>query len=94
MELIMTKITIQNLITLIKDVCEQDELAQINLNESNANLSFDELGLDSLSLLSVIAQLEQKTDIKIGFEAATTATSPNDLYQLVQEKLNQINKAA
>lgn len=90
----MNNFNIENMIKLIEDVCEQDALAEISVSEADVHTSFDELGLDSLALLSLVAQLEQEINVTIGLEAATTATTPHELFELVQTRLADIDKVA
>lgn len=90
----MSTISIQKFIELIEVVCEQDALAEINVSEADVQTSFDELGLDSLALLSLVAQLEQELSVTIGLEAATTATTPQELFDLVHNRMADIDKVA
>lgn len=83
----MNSFGIKNLIELINEVGEQDESAEINISMENLNTSFDHLGVDSLTFLSVVAQLESRYGIRIGLQEAVTAKSPAALFELVNRSL-------
>lgn len=83
----MENFSIKNLIELINEVGEQDESAEISISMENLDTRFDDLGVDSLTFLSVVAQLESRHGIRIGLEEATSAKSPAELFELVQKCL-------
>jgi acyl carrier protein len=83
----MENFNIKNLIELINEVGEQDESAEISISMENLDTRFDDLGVDSLTFLSVVAQLESRYGIRIGMEEATSAKSPAELFELVQKCL-------
>jgi minimal PKS acyl carrier protein len=79
----MTSFTLPDLIHLINEVSEQDAASDISLSVEDADRTFDDLGLDSLAVLSVIAQIEKQLAISIGLDAGTAAATPNGLLALV-----------
>jgi acyl carrier protein len=83
----MESFRLDNLIDLLKDAGEQDESALASFGVNDADSSFDDLGVDSLTLLTVVAQLEVKYSISIGMTAATATKTPHELFLLVQAHL-------
>ncbi|WP_056435360.1 acyl carrier protein [Massilia sp. Root335] len=81
----MENFDIKSLIELINEVGEQDESAEISIGMDNLSTRFDDLGVDSLTFLSVVAQLESRYGIRIGFEEAASAKSPAELFELVRK---------
>lgn len=90
----MESFGIDRLIELIKEVGEQDESAEIRISAEDLDTSFDALGVDSLMLLSVVAQLEAQYGISIGLADATSAKSPAELFVLVKRCLAQVRESA
>jgi acyl carrier protein len=83
----MDSFSIKNLIELINEVGEQDDSAEIRISMENLDTGFDDLGVDSLTFLSVVAQLESRYGIRIGLGDAMSAKSPAELFELVQKCL-------
>ena len=83
----MDSFSIKNLIELINEVGEQDDSAEIRISMENVDTRFDDLGVDSLTFLSVVAQLESRYGIRIGLGDAMSAKSPAELFELVQKGL-------
>jgi acyl carrier protein len=83
----MDSFSIKNLIELINEVGEQDDSAEICISMENVDSGFDDLGVDSLTFLSVVAQLESRYGIRIGLGDAMSAKSPAELFELVQKCL-------
>jgi acyl carrier protein len=89
-EIQMENFNIKNLIELIKDVAEQDEAAQVDIGMESLNASFDDLGMDSLTFFSIVAQLETQYGIRIGFAEAMSAKTPAELFELVVGRLETV----
>lgn len=83
----MDSLTLKNLVELINEVGEQDDSSEINISMENLHTSFDDLGVDSLTFLSVVAQLESRYGIRIGFAEASAAKSPAALFEMVNKHL-------
>jgi len=83
----MDSFSIKSLIELINEVGEQDDSAEIRISMENVDTRFDDLGVDSLTFLSVVAQLESRYGIRIGLGDAMSAKSPAELFELVQKGL-------
>lgn len=86
----MENVSIQSLIELINEVGEQDDSAVTSISMENLHTSFDDLGIDSLTFLSVVAQLESRYGIRIGFQEAACAKTPAALFEMVDSRLNTV----
>jgi acyl carrier protein len=83
----MENFNIKNLIELIQEVADQDDASGVSISMENLNASFHDLGVDSLTFFSVVAQLEKQYGIRIGFAEATAAKTPAELFDLVAGRL-------
>jgi len=83
----MDHFSLQNLVALINEVGEQDDAADISVSMENVDTPFDDLGVDSLAFMSVVAQLEARYGIRLGFRDAQVATNPAELFALVSKRL-------
>lgn len=83
----MENFNIKNLIDLINEAGEQDESAEAAITMDNLDATFDDLGVDSLTFLSVVAQLESRYGIRVKFEDAASAKSPTELFEIVSSRL-------
>jgi acyl carrier protein len=83
----MENFNIKNLIDLINEAGEQDASADTAISMDNLDATFDDLGVDSLTFLSVVAQLEARYGIRVRFEEAAAATTPAELFEIVNSRL-------
>lgn len=83
----MEKFTLGDLVQLLHDCAEQDESVG-TVSESDAQLSFEDLGFDSLALFNVVARIEKRFGIRIGYDLMVAARTPNSLLDLVRERLS------
>lgn len=83
----MENFSIGSLIDLIKDIADQDASAEVSIGEGDLDTSFDALGVDSLTLLSVVAQLEKQYGISIGMQDAVAARTVSELFMLVTDEV-------
>ena len=83
----MEHFSIKNLVELINEVADQDDAAEVNISMEHADASFHDLGIDSLTFFSVVAQLEKQYGIRIGFNEAVAAKTPAELFELVAGRL-------
>lgn len=90
----MDSFSIDNLIELIKEVGEQDASAEISISTEDVDTGFDALGVDSLMLLSVVAQLDVQYGISIGLEDATSAKNPAELFMMAKDRFALDRKIA
>jgi acyl carrier protein len=90
----MEKFSLGNLVDLIKEVGEQDASAEISISTDDVDTSFDTLGVDSLTLLSVVAQLENQYGVSIGMQDAAAAKTLGELFLLVKNHLTPISEVA
>lgn len=86
----MENFNIKNLVELINDVAEQDEAAAANISMDSVDATFHDLGIDSLTFFSVVAQLEKQYGIRIGFAEAVAAKTPAELFELVAGRLETV----
>lgn len=86
----MENFSIKNLVDLINEVVEQDDSAEISISMENLDATFDDLGVDSLAFLSVVAQLESRYGIRIGFEEAASAKTTAGLFDMVTRRLETV----
>jgi len=86
----MDSLSLKNLIDLINEVGEQDDAVDIHIGMEHLHTSFDDLGIDSLAFLSVVAQLESRYGIRIGFAEASAANNPAELYDMVSRHLDTV----
>jgi minimal PKS acyl carrier protein len=52
------------------------------------DVSFNEMGYDSLALMEAVARVERQYGVKIGDDAAANIESPRDFLELVNKKLS------
>lgn len=90
----MDTLQLSNVIELLKVVGEQDDMVNISVSENNVDSGFEELGYDSLALMSVVAQIEKDYGIDIGFTAITQAKTPRQLFELMRGYLTVDRKIA
>ncbi len=70
--------TLEELVRIISEVTKIDE------KEISAETLFNEdLGLDSLEMIKIVAALEEKMDFEMSFEKASSLTSVGDLYEFL-----------
>jgi acyl carrier protein len=82
----MENLRLEDLIELIKGVAEQDASANISIASADTDSSFEDLGLDSLSLLSVVAQLEKQYDIRLPLEETAAMKTIGGMYSLIERR--------
>ncbi len=82
----MDTFTLGQLVRLLQECAEQDE-AVGEVNESNANQSFEDLGFDSLALFNVVVRIEKQFGVRIGYDSMIAARTPNALLGLVRDRI-------
>lgn len=60
---------------------------KVKINEETINKTFKELGADSLTLLELVMDLEEKFKITLPDEELMNIKSANDLVQLISKSL-------
>ncbi|MFM0522380.1 MULTISPECIES: acyl carrier protein [Caballeronia] len=83
----MNEFNLHALVKFMRDSGEQDESSQAELSEANANLTFGELGFDSLSLLNLIEQIKHKHGLAIAYDEAVSVQTPEALLTLIQQSM-------
>lgn len=77
--------TIDGLIDKLRECAGEDETA--DLNTDIIDVTFDELGYDSLALLNTVGAIEREKSIKLGDEVVEKAATPRDLLDLINERI-------
>lgn len=85
----MSTPTLSELLQLLRDSADQDAGVTVVADESNSDRSFDELGFDSLAIFNVVAMIEERYAIEIGYDLVTEAKSPKALLILIQRRLEK-----
>jgi act minimal PKS acyl carrier protein len=68
---------------------DRDPAAELELDDNIGNVSFDELGFDSLSLFNTCVQIEEVYPVKLSLDAVLAAETPNGLLDLVNQNLRR-----
>ena len=85
----MTALTLQLLAKLMEESGDRDPAAELELDDNIGNVSFDELGFDSLSLFNTCVQIEEVYPVKLSLDAVLAAETPNGLLDLVNQNLRR-----
>jgi acyl carrier protein len=83
----VTALTIERLAKLMKQCGDRDPAAELELDESNGQVSFEELGFDSLSLFNTCLQIENAYSVELSIDDVLAAQTPDDLVDLVNRQL-------
>lgn len=85
----MTALTLERLTELMAECGDRDPAAEQELDTSIGNLSFEELGFDSLSLFNTCVQIEGCYPVKLSLDDVLAAETPNCLLDLVNQNLGR-----
>jgi minimal PKS acyl carrier protein len=85
----VTALTLQLLAKLMEESGDRDPAAELELDDNIGNVSFDELGFDSLSLFNTCVQIEEVYPVKLSLDAVLAAETPNGLLDLVNQNLRR-----
>ncbi|MGH3756288.1 acyl carrier protein [Actinophytocola sp.] len=85
----MTALTLQRLAKLMEECGDRDPAAELELDENIGNVSFEELGFDSLSLFNTCVQIENAYPVKLSLDAVLAAETPDGLLDLVNQDLGR-----
>ncbi|HEY7592203.1 MAG TPA: acyl carrier protein [Actinophytocola sp.] len=83
----MTALTLQQLAEMMLASGDRDPEAQMELDDKIGDVSFDELGFDSLSLFNTCVEIENVYPVKLSLDAVLAAETPNALLDLVNQNL-------
>ena len=84
----MSDFSLVQLLELLNESGERDESVEVVLDESRADWDFEELGFDSLALFNVVAQIEKRFSVEIGYDAITDAKTPRRLLDVIRRHLS------
>ena len=85
----MTALTLQRLTELMEEHGDRDPSAELALDSSIGNTSFEELGFDSLSLFNTCVEIENVYPVKLPLDDVLAAETPNGLLELVNQHLGR-----
>lgn len=83
----MKNLDINALMEFLRSSGEQDESSSAKLEEADSDLSFSDLGFDSLALLNVVEHLKQAFDVDVPYDVAVTAQTPRSLLAILRLSL-------
>jgi len=84
----MPHFAIDDLITLLRECAGEDE--SVDLDGANVrDLSFEELGYDSLALHNTVNRIEREFGIRLPDDVVTEAKTPRELLDEVNLRLKQ-----
>jgi act minimal PKS acyl carrier protein len=79
----MSKLTLDDLRNLMREAAGDAGY----LDGDILDVSFNDIGYDSLALLEAVARVERQYGVKIGDDAVANIESPRDFLELVNAKL-------
>ncbi|WP_329044072.1 acyl carrier protein [Amycolatopsis sp. NBC_01488] len=85
----MTALVLQRLTELMVQCGDRDPAVDVALDDSIGDLSFEELGFDSLSLFNMCLQIENTYPVRLALDDVLAAETPNGLIDLVNENLSR-----
>ena len=85
----MSALTLQRLTELMEACGDRDPAAAQTLDDKVGNVSFEELGFDSLSLFNTCVEIESAYPVKLSLDAVLAAETPNGLLDLVNQNLSR-----
>lgn len=85
----MTALTLERLAKFMADCGDRDPAAETSLDGDIGNVSFDELGFDSLALFNTCVEIESVYPVQLPLDDVLTAETPNGLVELVNQHLGR-----
>ncbi|MEV8057739.1 acyl carrier protein [Streptomyces antimycoticus] len=83
----MTEFNLVRLSQLLREHGEQDESVDVDLAGNIEDITFEDLGIDSLALFNIFVQIEREYAVELSYDVAVEAETPGELVKLVNEKL-------
>jgi act minimal PKS acyl carrier protein len=80
-----TALTLQRLTELLKETDDPDSSATVPLEGDIGDVSFEDLGIDSLSLFNTCVEIESIYPVKLSLDDVLAAETPNGLLALVNQ---------
>jgi acyl carrier protein len=81
----MTALTLQRLTELIRESGDPDSSATVALHGDIGKVSFEELGIDSLTLFNTCVEIESSYPVKLSLDDVLAAQTPDGLLDLVNQ---------
>ncbi|GLY75517.1 acyl carrier protein [Actinoallomurus iriomotensis] len=78
----MARLTFEDLAGIMRECAGADESADLI-----AGMTFEELGCDSLAVLQIASQIQNRYQVKIPDEAIEELTSPTSMVDYVNQRL-------
>lgn len=82
----MAHFTLTDLTRLLRECAGEDE--DVDLDGDILDLSFEDLGYDSLALFNTVSRIERDYGVELGDEVVVEAKSPRDLLARVDALLS------
>lgn len=82
----MAQFSIDDLVALLRECAGVDE--EVNLDGDILDVSFEDLGYDSLALYNTVSRIERDLGVELGDDVVTDATTPRALLAVVDEGLS------
>lgn len=80
-----TALTLQRLTELLKETDDPDSSATVPLEGDIGDVSFEDLGIDSLTLFNTCVEIESIYPVKLSLDDVLAAETPNGLLALVNQ---------
>jgi minimal PKS acyl carrier protein len=81
----MTEFSIQDLVRLLRECAGEDE--SVDLDGDVVDVSFEDLGYDSLALFNTVSRIERDYSIRLPDEVVTDAKTPGHLVEMINSGL-------
>lgn len=83
----MSRFTLTDLTRLLRECAGEDET--VNLDADILDLTFEDLGYDSLALFNTVSRIERDYGVELGDEVVAEARSPRELLARIDGLLSQ-----
>ncbi|CDR02673.1 acyl carrier protein [Streptomyces iranensis] len=83
----MAEFNLVRLSQLLREHGEQDASVDVDLAGNIEDITFEDLGIDSLALFNTFVQIEREYTVELSYDVAVDAETPGELVKLVNEKL-------
>jgi act minimal PKS acyl carrier protein len=85
---------LERLAKFMADSGDRDPAAETSLDGDIGNVSFEELGFDSLALFNTCVEIENVFPVKLSLDEVLTVETPNGLLELVNQHLDRGARSA
>ncbi|RBQ20088.1 actinorhodin polyketide synthase [Spongiactinospora rosea] len=83
----MAGFTVEDLTRLLRECAGEDE--DVDLDGDIVNVTFEELGYDSLALFNTVSRIERDHGVTLDDDIVTNAKTPGDLLRVVGTALGR-----